>query len=304
MKVPSGAATRLTRRVQVSPGLILRVIDYPPQPTEALAVPANGDKPVVVLVHGLSSNANMWNGVGDSLAAHGHRSLAVDQRGHGLSDKPEGPYDMATVVDDLSSLLETEGIEQPILAGQSWGANVVMEFAARFPGRVRGVVPVDGGFIDLAASFPEWEECERVMAPPRLAGTPAVQLRGWMRSSHPDWSDDAIDSMMGFVDVDPATGAAQPWLTFENHIKVLRGLWEHRPLESYRSVTDPVWWIVAEPHADARGWAGRKRPALEAVQALLPRSKATWIIGDHDLHAQYPGRVASVILEAVEEGFF
>ncbi len=229
--------------------------------------------------------------------------MAVDQRGHGLSDKPDGPYDMATVTDDLLSFLETEQIHRPILAGQSWGANVVMEFAARFPGRARGVVPVDGGFIDLAASFPEWEECERVMAPPRLAGTPAAQLRSWMRSSHADWSDDAIDWMMGFVEVD-ADGVASPRLTFENHIKVLRGLWEHRPLESYRSVKDPVWWIVAEPHDGATGWAGRKRPALDAVHALLPRSKATWIPGDHDLHAQYPGRVARVIHEAVEEGFF
>ncbi len=309
MKVPSGVAHRLTRHVQVSPDLSLHVIDHPPASSGGDASPdrlsgdRNQDKPVLVLLHGLSSNAHMWNGVGDAMASHGYRSVAVDQRGHGLSDKPEGPYDMVAVTDDLFALLEAEQITRPILAGQSWGANVVMEFAARFPGRARGVVPVDGGFIDLAASFPDWDQCERIMAPPRLAGTPASQLRAWLRSSHPDWSDAAMDWQMGFVQVDPE-GRAAPWLSFENHIKVLRGLWEHRPLDRYRSVTDPVWWIVAEPRAGATGWAGRKRPAVDAVQALLPKSRATWIAGDHDLHAQYPDRVASVILDALREGFF
>ena len=301
MNVPPDVHHRPTRRIEVKPQLNVRVIDHhpvgSPRPAE------HNNTPTVVMLHGLSSNAEMWNGVGDVLAASGYSSIAIDQRGHGLSDKPDGPYDMATVADDLLALLEAEQIDRPVLAGQSWGANVVMEFAARFPGRACGIVPVDGGFIDLAASFPDWTECERVMAPPRLAGTPAARLRGWLHSSHPDWSTEAIEAMMGFVDVD-ADGIAAPWLSFENHIKVLRGLWEHRPLDRYVAVTDPVWWIVAEPKADAAGWAGRKRPALEAVNLLLPRTRTTWVVGDHDLHAQHPDRVAGVIVEAIEEGFF
>jgi pimeloyl-ACP methyl ester carboxylesterase len=301
MNVPPGGRHRPTRRIEVKPHLALRVIDH--RPVGSLRPVEGNTAPTIVMLHGLSSNAEMWNGVGDSLAASGYSSIAIDQRGHGLSDKPDGPYDMATVTDDLLALLEAEQIDRPVLAGQSWGANVVMEFAARFPGKARGIVPVDGGFIDLAASFPDWTECERVMAPPRLAGTPAAQLRSWMRSSHPDWSPEAIEAMMGFAEVDP-DGIAAPWLSFENHIKVLRGLWEHRPLDRYVTVTDPVWWIVAEPKVGAVGWTGRKRPALDAVNLLLPRTKTTWMVGDHDLHAQHPHRVAGVIVEAIEMGFF
>lgn len=307
MNVSPGVTHRPSRRVQIRDGLSLRVIDHPATGTPKIraADGANGASPppTIVMLHGLSSNAHMWNGVGDALAAHGYRGIAVDQRGHGLSDKPDGPYDMAAVTDDLAALLAAESIDRPVLVGQSWGANVVMEFAARFPGCAAGVVPVDGGFIDLANTFPNWADCERVMAPPRLAGTPASKLRGWMRSSHPDWSEASIDSMMAFVEVNDE-GLASPWLTYENHIKVLRGLWEHRPLDRYRSVSDPVWWIVAEPPAQADGWVAQKRPALETVERLLPGSRTTWMVGDHDLHAQYPDRVAGIVVEAIESGFF
>jgi pimeloyl-ACP methyl ester carboxylesterase len=202
-----------------------------------------------------------------------------------------------------TTLLANLGIERPVLLGQSWGANVVMEYAARFPDQVAGVVPVDGGFIDLASTFSSWEECAEALAPPRLEGTPASRIRSMLRGSHPDWSELAIDSMMGFVAVD-SDGLAAPHLSFDNHLRVLRGMWDHRPLERYRAITAPVWWIVAEPGAGAQNWAARKRPALEAVELFLPASRSTWMVGDHDLHAQHPQQVAQIVLDALSSGYF
>jgi pimeloyl-ACP methyl ester carboxylesterase len=293
MNVPSHVG-EISRHVRVRPNLDLRVIDH--RPSEPLA-------PVFVLVHGLSSNALMWRGVARELASRGYRSISVDQRGHGLSTKPDGPYDLETVTDDLALLLEAEGLDRPVIAGQSWGANVAVEFAARFPGRSRGVMPVDGGFIDLSAVFPVWEDCEREMAPPRLAGTPAAEIEGWLRSAHPDWSKDAIADMMGFVEV-RADGTAAPWLQFDHHIKVLRGLWEHRPAERYGAISDPIWWLTAEQTEHATGWSARKQDAVATAQSVLARSRATWMVGDHDLHAQYPEQVAGLLITGLDEGFF
>ena len=111
-----------------------------------------------VLVHGLASNARLWDGVGRRLAAAGHRVVAVDQRGHGRSSKPDDGYDMATVADDLHLLIGALGIRRPVVAGQSWGGNVVLELAFRHPDDIAAIVCVDGGFIDLRQRFPEWDD--------------------------------------------------------------------------------------------------------------------------------------------------
>ncbi|MBU6317382.1 MAG: alpha/beta fold hydrolase, partial [Acidobacteria bacterium] len=69
-----------------------------------------GDGTAFLLVHGLASNARLWDGVAESLASAGHTVVAVDQRGHGLSSKPDGGYDFATVVADLVTLTQALGL--------------------------------------------------------------------------------------------------------------------------------------------------------------------------------------------------
>ncbi len=54
-----------------------------------------------LLVHGLASNARMWDGVGEELARLGHPSVAIDQRGHGRASKPDDGYDFGTLTNDL-----------------------------------------------------------------------------------------------------------------------------------------------------------------------------------------------------------
>ena len=47
-----------------------------------------GNGQAVVLLHGLASNARIWDGVAPRLAGAGLRVVALDQRGHGASDQP------------------------------------------------------------------------------------------------------------------------------------------------------------------------------------------------------------------------
>ncbi len=70
---------------------------------------AEADLTPWLLVHGLASNARLWDGVGRHLAGLGHRVVAVDQRGHGQSSKPDDGYDMTTVADDLALLIDVLG---------------------------------------------------------------------------------------------------------------------------------------------------------------------------------------------------
>ena len=279
----------------VSTELVDDEVQLPGGPRLAIRT-ADGSRRPFLLVHGLASNARLWDGLAKALQSRGMRAVAVDQRGHGLSDKPDSGYDMATVAADLHSLLDAMGLERPVVVGQSWGANVVVELAAAFPGRTRGVVAVDGGFIDLSTRFTSWEQCEAALAPPRFAGTPMSQFEGWIRSAHPDWPEDGITGTLANVEV-RADATVAPWLTFERHLRVLHGLWQHSPFERLGSVVEPILWMPADSGPAA--WADDKRAALARVLAVHPRSEIAWFSpADHDLHAQFPQRVAQLLVDA------
>ena len=155
-----------------------------------------GDGVPFVLLHGLSSNAMTWEAVAQRLNAAGHRVVTLDQRGHGLSDKPETGYGFDQVTADLQEGIDTlKFYERPVVAGQSWGAGVVLQFVARYPETARGIVLVDGGFMSMrsrGAQMP-WEEFWERLKPPVLAGRKRVEMQRRMREFHPDWSDEGIE---------------------------------------------------------------------------------------------------------------
>ena len=218
--------------------------------------------------------------------------MAVDQRGHGRSSKPDAGYDFATLTCDLVGLLDALGVERAIAVGQSWGGNVVLELGRRHPSRVAAVACVDGGTIELARTLPEWEDAATALAPPDLEGTPRVDLEAHMRRTHPDWSDTAIaGALANFEERDDGTVA--PWLTRARHMMILRELWQHRPSSFYAELDVPVLVIAA----------GERTPLTEA-SAAIPRVRALRIPADHDIHAQKPDVVAGVFLDAIADGFF
>ncbi|MBV8960772.1 MAG: alpha/beta hydrolase [Actinobacteria bacterium] len=271
-----------SQRVEVAPGVGLDVRVWP-----------EGDGRAFLLVHGLASNARMWDGVVEELQALGHPAATVDQRGHGRSDKPDHGYDMARVADDAAAVVEALGWSRPVVVGQSWGGNVVIELAHRHPELVAGVVAVDGGTIELARPFPEWDACAAAMRPPPTTGTPLADLEQMLRGLHPDWPESGIAGMLANWEV-RADGTVAPWLTLERHLLILRGLWEHHPSALYASIQVPVLLVPA---------AGGFATTDEAV-GLLPRGRVRPLAGDHDLHAQHPAAVAEVLHESATDGFF
>jgi pimeloyl-ACP methyl ester carboxylesterase len=248
-----------------------------------------------VLVHGLASNARLWDGVAAELAGRGHPVVAVDQRGHGLSSKPESGYDFETVARDLYRLIDHLGWlgRPPVVAGQSWGGNVVVELAARHPDAVSGLVLVDGGTIEMSARFADWPTAEAALAPPQLAGTPRDQLEKWFRANHPDWPETGIQGSLANMEA-MEDGTVQPWLSRDRHMQIVRHLWDHHPGDVYPRVTVPVVMVMAENRSNPRWMAGKREEVTAALNGLA-QGRVEWVEGDHDLHAQHPGVVASII---------
>lgn len=252
--------------------------------------PAEGGTPVL-LVHGLASCTRLWDGVAARLQTSGHPTAAVDLRGHGASDKPDHGYDFTRVTDDLRAVLAALGWQRPVLAGQSYGGNVVVEFAYRFPDEVRAVACVDGGTIELGDRFPAWDACASALAPPDLTGVPLTALRERFRSRHPDWPDEGVEGALAVFE-ELSDGTVRPWLTRDRHLAILRHLWEHRPSQRWSFLTCPVLFCMAD--TGEAGWTTDKRAGVDAALAVLPRGRAEWFApADHDLHAQHPAAVAA-----------
>jgi pimeloyl-ACP methyl ester carboxylesterase len=284
----------------VAEGVELRVLVRDP--------PENGSSPAAqvpfLLVHGLASNARLWDGCADRLAALGHRVAAVDLRGHGWSSKPDAGYDFATIVEDLVAVIGALGLDRPVVAGQSWGGNVVIELAALRPEVTRGVVAVDGGTIELQDRFGSWDETRDVLRPPDLAGLRRAQLEGMLRSTHPDWPEEGIEGALANFE-EQEDGTIRPWLTFDRHLTILHELWRHRPSVRFREIRVPVLLVPAA--SGPASWTHDKEASVARAEAALvgaPHRTVWFRPADHDLHAQHPERLARVLHDATQDGFF
>ena len=95
--------------------------------------------PPVVLIHGWGCSVYVFRRNMPALADAGFRVIAVDLKGHGLSDKPIAPdeYTIDSLVEHLHDILDALGLERPALAGHSLGASLIYHFASQYPGRAQ-----------------------------------------------------------------------------------------------------------------------------------------------------------------------
>ncbi|WP_424217095.1 alpha/beta fold hydrolase (plasmid) [Streptomyces sp. BI20] len=96
----------------------------------------------VVLPHELAGHAGEWDLVAERLAAR-HRVVAVDQRGHGASERRPEDRSRAAYVADVLAVLDSLDLREPVLVGQSMGGNAALSTAAAHPARAHAPVPVE-----------------------------------------------------------------------------------------------------------------------------------------------------------------
>lgn len=260
-------------------------------------VPADRRAVDVLLVHGLASNARLWDGVGRRLAVHGHRVVAYDQRGHGRSERAEDGFPWEGVVADLVDVVDALRLDRPVAVGQSWGGNVVIEAAARAAATVRSVVAVDGGAIDLQGSFDDVDDAWAALTPPSFDEMSYDELSDRMTARLDGWPPAALTGQLANMTRTP-DGGVLPALRRDDHEQVVRALWQQRPVATITEAGVPVLLAMCD-----RGDDERRRPLVDAMVAAATSARVHWFLdADHDVHAQRPAEVVSLLREAIGDG--
>ncbi|MDE2500624.1 MAG: alpha/beta hydrolase [Alphaproteobacteria bacterium] len=102
----------------------------------------------VVLCHGFPELAYSWRHQMPALAAMGYHVLAPDQRGYGLTSRPDAidEYDMEHLTADLVGLLDAFNISKAIFCGHDWGGVVAWNMPMHHASRVKGVISLNTPF--------------------------------------------------------------------------------------------------------------------------------------------------------------
>ena len=258
----------------------------------------------VVLLHGLASTSRIWDLVAPLLVDK-FRVAALDQRGHGKTDKPDTGYDFPSIVGDLVSFVRALDLDHPIVVGHSWGGNVALHYAATHPDGPAGLVLVDGGFLELSAEpGMTWEATRERLRPPDLAGMGREEfLQNAAQWLAPVWGSEVEPIVLANFEIDDQN-RVHPHLSFDRHMQIVRALWEQKPSELYHLVRCPVLIVPARPPAfsDPAGeWlAIKERGVARAVQGLRS-AQVVWLDSIHDIPLHRPAELADAIRSFVAE---
>lgn len=164
-----------TRTVSVN-GVDLRYVDT-----------GSGDPPIV-FVHGWTCRGSDWRNQIAELSKD-HRVVALDQRGHGDSDKPDQDYTIEGFANDLIAFIEELGLERPVLVGHSMGGAIAHRVVRMRPGLARALVMVDSTIVPI---------------PEALGGTVTSVLAGMRSDSYKDVARGFSSTFMFNEKSDPA----------------------------------------------------------------------------------------------------
>jgi pimeloyl-ACP methyl ester carboxylesterase len=107
-------------------------------------LPAKGDRPTVLLLHGKNFNGAYWRQTAEFLAGRGYGVLMPDQIGFGKSAKPEAyQYSFNQLAANTATLMDALEIEKAIVIGHSMGGMLAARFALAHPDQTEGLVLVN-----------------------------------------------------------------------------------------------------------------------------------------------------------------
>lgn len=162
---------------------------------------AGSGNPTLVFVHGFTCDRSDWDAQFTALASR-WRCLAVDLPGHGATARPAAPASIEACARAVNVTLTVLGLDDVVLIGHSMGCRVACEASRQAPGRVRGIVCIDGSRVVGAGVL---ERLRSQVAPP---GGMEQFLAGFYRdfsvAATPAWVRELFEARRAGIDIDHA----------------------------------------------------------------------------------------------------
>jgi len=276
---PAGDPTIRVRTLELPSGHRVRALESGP-----------ADGPPVFLVHGWACSVYSFRRNVGALAAAGHRVLAADLKGHGLSDKPLGAGEYATepMVAHVLQILDALGVGRTAIVGHSMGGALALDVAMRLPERVSRVALLDSVGLGVAPII----RVVRAITPGVVTPLLRSLVRRWAVSLVLRF---AYGKLGGFSsrDVDEYWAPTQ----FRESILAARAMahefdWSPQPVERLAALRIPTLVVFG-----TRDRLVTARSAQRRVRAL-PQARLELIAGaGHVTPEEAPERVNAVLLE-------
>lgn len=263
--------------------------------------------PGVLLIHGLSNTAWSWAPVARRLVAV-RQVVAMDLRGHGLSDAPTDGYDPRTLAADVLAVAEGSGLladasDRVILAGHGFGAIVAAWAAAESGDRCSGLVLVDGGWESLeSASGMDVEEFLRGLdEPPEVMRSMTAFLADRAAFDPATWDSDQERAARATV-VETHAGKVVPSIRPHAVEASVRAMFRFDPLETLPAVDAPVVALAAaDDDSGSRSHALVLASDARTAVGHGPIASTSFRHDGHNLMRYRPEAVGAAILSVAAE---
>ena len=298
--------------------------------------------PALLLCHGLASNRLMLRECALNLHSKYYFPVClVDLRGHGDSSTTtigNDGFSLSQNADDVISLVlflrklqsVSASWQSPIIfCGHSYGGNAVVEIAYKYPSYTKGIICIDGGFINLAELYSNYAECELHLKPPSFEGMTLGDLDIALRDKWcVGWSEVSLQAMknnfsliktLGIMSCCPGAPNGYvndnaeenksfwlitPKLSLERHLLLLQDLYFNSPVSKFPLIKCPVLFIAAGDGGGTFFSANKAKDIATAVSLIPALSKVEWFPDSpHDVITLYPSETADVIYASISYFF-
>ena len=210
------------------------------------AVPDAADpaapRPLVLLLPGYPQNWWAWRSQLPALAAAGYRTVAMDLRGTGASDKPPHGYDMPTLAQDALGVIRSLGESEAVVVGHGVGGAVAWTMAATAPDQVRAIAVISAPYPPHLSSG----ALVRAMA----SRSAARHVLSTLVPGRPERSlarGDGVARILtdGYADRSPDRDVIETWRAFARV-----------PFAAHSAAETVRWLVRSLPRLDGRRWRG------------------------------------------------